>query len=393
LYLELLPLLETPAANKPETWAFSLSYLPVEQRIWLLNQAKARKQIRQKLPNWVHPQLVFPPAINLQQSSSQLTAEDKTELILGNTVVDLTGGFGVDTITFAKAGFSVTHVEPNAELQQLCAYNASILVPDNPINFVNLTAEEFLTNNPNLSVDTIYLDPSRRSANQEKVIRLEEYEPNLVSLYPTLFSACKRIIVKVSPMLDLSYVRSLFDTLTSIRVTAVKNECKEVLLVLDNKKNEVGIALQTRNYESSGVIQEFSIGWVESKMNSNSGVIDDVESYSYLFDVNNAIHKAQLYSEIESAFNIRRIAAQTHVFFGKAPIEHFPGRSYRIKQLLPYKKSTLLGNEYNIVPRNFPDSEENIRKKLNIKKNGILYLYAVSDSLKKPVLIECEPVI
>lgn len=393
MYLELLPLLTNPKSSQPDQWAFELKNLHSEQRIWILQQAKARNSIRQKLPSWLTPEMVFPPSTNLQQSSSEITALDKLDLLSGNNILDLTGGFGVDSIIFAKAGYFVTHVEPNAELQTIAKHNSNYLLSE-PKNlaWVNQTAEHYIQENLNLVFDTIYIDPSRRDENQNKVILLEDYKPNLLELLPRLLQIAPNVVAKISPMTDLNYLISRIPELKKIRIISVKNECKELVLVIQNQC-DTRLMIETKNFLTDDQVQTFSFFFEEmqpiSPIDEN---LDHLEKATFLYDVNSSIHKAQAYSIIEQTFQIAKVAPQTHIFYGDTLIPNFPGKQFRIKNIHPYKKTSPLSSGYNIVPRNFPDSEPQIRQKLKLKKNGIPYLYAVRNRDQKPILIECEPI-
>ena len=400
MYLQHLPRINTFSISDNKNIAFALNNLPVDERIWFMQQIDARAKLRQKLPSWIKNDIVFPPSLNLEQSSSEISAKAKLDLIEGNSIWDLTGGFGVDSTIFANAGFKVTHVEPNLSLQEHFIHNISIFAPNLKVETVNSSCELFLTNLKDERVDSIYIDPSRRDKSNQKAILLNDYSPNLFEILPNMLDRASVVLIKVSPMLDIHYLFQTLPCVFSISIISVKNECKEVLIKL--KKSFSGTPLiSTLNYLSDSEVQRFSFDYQYEKSKAISVENDALNSTNpqsiplFLYDVNASIHKAQAYNLIEQKFGLTQISSQTHIFLSNNRIEDFPGRSFRIINVIPYKKAALdpklrdIG--FNIVPRNFIDSEITIRKKLGIKKNGTHYLYAVRNKEVKPMLFICEP--
>jgi hypothetical protein len=395
MYLHLLPLINRVFDSDISKLAFSLNHLSSHERIWVLQQVDARTKMRQKLPTWLDNHLLFPPSLNLEQSSSEITAQAKLEFVDGKSIWDLTGGFGVDSTFFVKAGLELTHIEPNYSLQELFSHNISTLYPNSSVNCVNKLCEEFLSENTYKQVDTIFIDPSRRDKNQQKVFLLSDYSPNLFEILPDLFNSSSTILIKVSPMLDLNYLIQELPFVFCIAIISVKNECKELLIKL--KRGFSGTPeIITLNYTTENSEQRFSFS-LDDLQPAKQNIPESIEHLEnlYLYDVNASIHKAQAYSIIQNHFELSPISAQTHVFLSTKELSRFPGRSFKVQAVFPYKKSALNSSikehGVNIVPRNFPDSEFQLRSKLGIKKNGTQYLYAVRNRENKPILIWCNP--
>jgi hypothetical protein len=401
MYLHHLPRINTFSIGDNKNIAFTLNKLPTEERIWFMQQIEARSKLRQKLPSWIKNDIVFPPSINLEQSSSEISAKAKLDLLEGNSIWDLTGGFGVDSTIFAQAGFIVTHVEPNSSLQDLFLHNSSILAATALIKTENSTCEEFLDTLKDERVDSIYIDPSRRDKSNQKAILLDDYSPNLFHILPKMLERASVILIKVSPMLDIHYLIQALPFVFSISIISVKNECKEVLIKI--KKSFSGTpSISTLNYLSESEVQEFSFDYSFEKNNPISANFENLDITNlenmplFLYDVNSSIHKAQAYDLITQTFGLTPISSQSHIFLASRQIHHFPGRSFWVIDVIPYKKNALdpklIKSGFNIVPRNFIDSEVIIRKKLGIKKNGTHYLYAVRNQEERPMLFVCEPI-
>ena len=193
----------------------------------LANQIAAKKKSEKKLSTWFNtPKIYFPKQISIEQTSSEQTANYKSSLISGDSIIDITGGFGVDCFYFAKHFKNVVHCELNEELSSIVAYNYKLLKVNNievkPINGLNYIKEK------NTSFDWVYIDPSRRDDTKGKVFLLKDCLPNIPPKLDYLFSKTSNILIKVSPILDItSTIRELKFT-KEIHVVSINNEVKEL---------------------------------------------------------------------------------------------------------------------------------------------------------------------
>ena len=208
---------------------------------WFLQQVEGRERTADKLPTFAAiDDWWYPVRLSCEQCSSELAARYKAEIITPytlhhtpSTFLDLTGGYGVDTYFLSEQFKHTDYVEQNAELCRIAAHNFA----DKPISVHNTSAEEFLKTAD--QYDLIFLDPARRDSHGNKVFRLEDCTPNVVELLPTLLAHGKRLLLKLSPMLDLTQAIKSLSTLNfplstlhwDIYVVAIKNEVKEVLLL------------------------------------------------------------------------------------------------------------------------------------------------------------------
>ncbi|MDB5260840.1 MAG: hypothetical protein JWQ14_121, partial [Adhaeribacter sp.] len=212
----------------------------------LVHYIQARQKIKQKLPRWYqHLAIVYPQTLSLEQSSSETTAAFKANLVAGNILLDLTGGFGIDSYFFAKKMKEVIYVERNPELAQIAQYNSRVLGAAN-IHFHHSEAETYL-NNFEGPADWIYLDPARRDTANKKVHLLTDCEPDILKILPQLSAKGHHIMLKTSPMLDISQALQQLKQVHKIYVVAVDNECKEVLYHLSAHDNITNPAVEAVN--------------------------------------------------------------------------------------------------------------------------------------------------
>ena len=202
------------------------------------------KIVASKLPSWAeNMSIVFPAKISLEQCSSEATALYKASLVSGESLVDLTGGFGVDCSFLSKNFTSVDYLEQNEELCQIAEHNFKALGLNIKVN--NAESVEFLKKMP--AVDCIYIDPARRDVKGKKTADLSLCSPNLLEIRDTLLEKCNTLLIKLSPMFDISSALEVFPECKQVHVVSVKNECKELLLILGREEKE-NIPIRTVNF-------------------------------------------------------------------------------------------------------------------------------------------------
>ena len=193
----------------------------------IINQIESKQKAKEKLPLWFNTtNIIFPSKISIEQTSSEKTAEYKSKIISGTSLIDLSGGFGIDDYYFSKKIKSVTHCEINSELSEIVAYNLKILNAHN-ITCINQNSTDYLKEN-SIFFDWIYIDPSRRNEKKGKVFMFEDCEPNVPNLLPLYFSRSNNILIKTAPLLDLQAGIEELKHVKKIHIVAVKNEVKEL---------------------------------------------------------------------------------------------------------------------------------------------------------------------
>lgn len=358
----------------------------------LVQQIKARQKATTKLPTWAeNPETIFPVTLSVEQSSSEATAAFKASLVKGELLIDLTGGFGVDSLCFARSFEQVIHVEQNHELQEIAAYNFTLLGATN-IQSIATTAEAFL-NSFTQKADVIYLDPARRGNREEKLHLLQDCEPDILSLLPVLLTKSDVILLKTSPMLDIELALEQLQQVTKVWVVAVQNEVKEVLYLLQPHTTAPELAERHAiNLLAKGQQQILTF----TKATEEAAIPVYTLPQAFVYEPNAAILKAGAYRYLGAQLGLNKLHPNSHLYTSEQLVPDFPGRSFRCVHVSSYNKKELLrlvpGKQANITVRNFPESVAEIRKRTGIKEGGRLYLFFTTDMQQKPTVLICEKV-
>lgn len=404
-------------------------YLDVDMADALV-QIKGYQSIKQKVPAWYACEsLQFPPTLSLEQSSSEATARYKAALLdtflpmeSRKKGVDLTGGLGVDAYFLSETFDEYVYVERQELLCQLARHNFSQL-DRGQISVQCAEAEEYLQSmHP---VDFIFLDPARRDDKGKKVFALQDCTPDVSALFSSLREKCRLLMIKLSPMLDISLALRQLDSVAACHVLALDNDCKELLLCccfendgfhgsLDGASSEVHIHTCnllskrnlaqefafTREEESQAICRFASVGTSSSaslgaSVASVASVIENSLAGHFLYEPNVALLKAGAYKILSQSFDLQKLHLNTHLYVAAVMQADFPGRVFKIVEALsPSAKETKKRlqslQQVNVTTRNYPESVETIRKKYRIKEGGQLYLFAATLADNQRVLLLCE---
>lgn len=335
--------------------------LPME---YILQQINGRKKQPYKFPFLKnYPDFIYPSSRALSQASSESTACFKANLVQGNRMLDLTGGMGIDSYFFAQHFSTVDYIEKNEVLCHQAKKNFEALNIDN-IRCLNEDAFQFLENETT-GYDAIYIDPDRREL-KSKGVQIEDCSPNMIEILPKLWTVSRNILVKFSPLLDISEGIKKLSDVEHVYIIADKNEVKEVLFQM------------TRGHASEPLIHAIDIGQKmkytfqassEKRMN-----IDYCDPQEYLYEGNAALMKAGAFKSLSNSFNICKIAPQTHLYTADKLIEGFPGRKLIIDTVSKPKKQDV--SAASIVCRNYPLSADQLRAKFKIREDSKRFLYA-----------------
>ena len=352
----------------------------------LAAQIQSKSKSRDKLPTWFHTNSIYyPKSLSIEQTSSELTAQYKASLIDGDQLIDLTGGFGVDSYFFAKKFKSVIHCEIETELSKIVRYNFIQLGLKNITSF-NTNGIDELSKNETF-FDWIYIDPSRRDALKTKVFKLEDCLPDVGKHLDFFLERSDNVMIKLSPLLDISLTIKDLKFVKEIHVVAVKNEVKE-LLILIQKGYEAPSKIKTINIVASG--QQTFEGYFPSNAN-----VEFSAPKKYLYEPNAALLKSGLFNEISSGLNAPKLHSNSHLYTSDELLV-FPGRRFTILSVFKYNKKLLKRNfkskSANITTRNFHDSVAEIRKKTGIKEGGNDYLFFTTDIEENSIVIHCKKV-
>ncbi len=328
----------------------------------LASQIFAKKKSNFKLPTWFNTnEIYYPVLLSIEQCSSEPTANYKADLAIGDKLIDLTAGFGVDSLFYSKKVNQVYSCEIDEELALISAHNAKIFGANN-IEVLATDGIEFLKSTTH-SFDTIYIDPARRNQSN-KVFKLKDCTPNVIEHLNLFLSKTNRIIIKTSPLLDISAGLLELKNVSEIHILSVKNECKELIWIID--KNFVGIAkIFCVSLNEQKKIFSFPIEDLKTKT-----IIADKQDYHYLYEPDVSLLKSGAFNLIANRYDLKKLHQNSQLYYSDDLKSDFIGRIFKIENLLSLnelkKEKNLKGN---VIVRNFPEKAEILIKKYKIIPN------------------------
>lgn len=360
---------------------------PDVEWILILNQIEARTKAREKLPTWFASEnIIYPSKISVEQTSSEKTAVYKASLINGESLIDLTGGFGVDDYYFSKKFKTIAHCEINEDLSAVVKHNYEQLNVQNCSFYADDSTN--VLHDLKQKWNWIYIDPSRRNDAKGKVFMLKDCLPNVPESLDFYFEKSDSILIKTAPLLDISAALSELKFVKNIHIIALENEVKELLFEIHNHYSGE-ITLKTANIlKDKTETFDFVLG---SENDSASYHLPQ----KYLYEPNSAIMKSGGFDQVSSFFKINKLHKHSHLYTSDDLID-FPGRSFEIEKAVLYNKNemktTLLNQQANVTTRNFPETVENIRKKWKIKNGGNLYSFFTTDKNDNKIVLICRKI-
>ena len=353
-----------------------------------IRQIAGRQTARRKLPSWAALDgILYPPHLNMEQCSSEQAARYKagvcTRLSSPTSLVDLTGGFGVDFAFMSQAFDEATYVERNSELFAISSANMKILAPK--AKCLNEDGLEVLHRLDHVSM--IFMDPARRDHHGARTYGISDCTPNVLEIKDELLQKADVVMLKLSPMLD--WHKAISDLgeqyIKEVHIVSVQNECKELLIVMQQQPAEPPTVYCVND--------DSVFSYHPSSISSNH--ISHHSSLIYLYEPNASIMKAGCFAEIEQAFEVSQLAPNSHLFASDQAIADFPGRKFRISAVTSMNKQELKQalkdiRQANIAVRNFPMSVADLRKRLKLSEGGNDYIFATTLTEGKKVLIICQ---
>ena len=360
-------------------------YPGVDMRV-AVTQIEGWQHAVTKLPEWAAVDgLLYPQRISMEQCSSSQTAAYKASLMSGAVFADLTGGFGIDC-SYVSRGFSEAYyIERNPELCAIAEYNFSLMGLDN-IKVLNGNSEELLQVLPHC--DWIFLDPARRDGAGKKVVALADCEPDVAALRQQLLQKARRVMVKCSPMLDITAACRQLGCVAEVHTVAVNNECKELLFILTDDATDVPRVCCVNIVNGSAQTFTFS-------MNDTPEAGYAAEVGAFLYEPNAAIQKAGCYPSLATSYAVQKLHRNSNLYTSNALAAQFPGRTFKVTGVAGFSKNELkmlLGDlkRANLTVRNFPDTVQQLRKRLKLSEGGDIYLFATTLADGRKVLVRCE---
>ncbi|NJN24494.1 MAG: hypothetical protein HC819_00085 [Cyclobacteriaceae bacterium] len=347
-------------------------------------QIHSLQKAKDKIPYWVETKgIIWPAPLSVEQSSSEIAARHKAGIIDAQSMIDLTGGMGVDTVFFAEKVSKIHYVELRAELADIAKHNFELLGKTN-IRVHNLSAEDFLENF-NARVDCIYIDPSRRDQSR-KVFKIADCVPNLYEILPKCAKISPQVLVKLSPMVDLSLIIRDFNP-AKIWVVSIKNEVKEVLCLLEARAGQTQISVVDLAGKAPSL--QFDFDPVEENLTQSEFSLPQ----QYIYEPAAGILKAGAFKLVGKRFGLKKLHVSSHLYTSDQLVPNFPGKVFLLEaQIREDKKEIaryLPEKQANILTRNYPHSPDQLKKKLELKDGGKNYLIGTVLKDGKKILLLC----
>lgn len=360
-----------------------------------LTQIAGWQSIRDKVPTWAAcPDILYPQHLPLEQCSSEATAIYKYGVVAKQgeheTFADLTGGFGIDCSFICRLFSHASYIEHQTALCQLAEHNFKTLGLSS-VQIINDTTETFIENN--IRYSWLYLDPARRDGHGGKTVAISDCEPDVSAMEDTLVQKAGKVMVKLSPMLDLDLALHQLKHVQEAHIVSVDNECKELLLIFDKVTNT---DIEQTPIHCVNIKKEEVQAFAFTKSEEHNASYNLAESIGqYLYEPNASILKAGGYRCLTNRYGLKKLHTNSHLYTSDQAVSNFPGRIFEVESYCGFGKKelkTLLAGitQANLTVRNFPASVAELRKRLHLSEGGNTYLFATTLHPEHKIIIKCR---
>lgn len=393
---ETLAFIDSHRGDDVQTLALQAKKYPAVDMAEAVVQIAGYQIAEKKVPLWAQTAGIrYPQHLSMEQCSSEVTARYKASLVSGDTLTDLTAGWGVDCSFLARNFRCADYVERQETLCRIAAHNFPLLgLPHVRIHCAD--AVEYLQSME--PVDCLFLDPARRDSHGGKTVAIAECEPDVCRLEPLLVEKGKTVMIKLSPMLDMASASRNLQYVRRIHVVSVNNECKELIILLRKAPDEEEAAadeviISCEQVVNNSVHQHFQFTFSEEK-SAGCPLAESVGNY--LYEPGAALLKAGPYRLLATRYGVEKLHPNSHLYTSSGLVD-FPGRRFRVTAVSGFGKKDLKVllegvEKANLTVRNFPSSVAELRKKLKLKEGGDTYLFATTLASGEKVLIRGEKV-
>ena len=365
---------------------------------------------KEKIPAWAgNGHILYPAHLSLEQCSSEVTARYKAEII-GNllkteqpqpakdstpasagTFTDLTGGFGIDCAYLSSLFKEATYVERQEALCRIAAHNFPAL----DLNHISVCHEDSVCHLQEMEpVDCIFIDPARRDGHGGKTVAIGDCEPDVSALEELLLRKARHVLVKLSPMLDLTLAMNDLKHVRQAHIVSVGNECKELLLLLGQGERVPTEDIPIHCVNFTGVPAPQSLTFTRRQEKDCACPCTPLLK-SYLYEPNASVLKAGAFRSLALLYKVEKLHPNSHLYTSDSLLPDFPGRKFRIDSSCGFSKKEVkemlaAGKKANLTVRNFPATVAELRKRLKLAEGGDTYLFATTLADERKVLIRCR---
>ncbi|GAB4402375.1 MAG: hypothetical protein OHK0039_00300 [Bacteroidia bacterium] len=339
----------------------------------LATQLKYLQRARHKLPSYYNKRCIIPPRA-YEQASSERSAALKT--YTGTHCLDLTTGLGVDLLHLSRGFAHATGLESDPVLAAVTRYNLQQLGATD-IAIRHTSAEAFLSTYTGPHFDLVFADPDRRPAQGQRVAGIRDCQPDILTLLPAIARVARRLLVKLSPLLDLAELARLFPGCERLSVVSIDGEVKEVLIDLPFDTPAPIPRLEV--IADRGKARRYLFDWPPTAGTEMPPPTD----IAGIFEPDAAFYHARCIPDLLSRHPHTLVLNHPRGFaFAATPLPaDLPGRSFAVHDAQPYRPRALRKwlaqqgiDRAHILQRHFPDSAATIRKALGLAEGGTDFL-------------------
>lgn len=350
-----------------------------------INQIECRKRTAKKLPvELACPVFYFPTLLSAEQSTGDILADMHASLIpSGSHVLDMTCGLGIDVLHASVKAKNVIGIDIAPEVAEALAYNSVALGHDN-VTAVCADCCDYLHDHADKTWDIIFIDPARRGDKGQRIFRLSDCHPDVTGMLTDMLAVAPRVIVKASPMLDVTQTLRDLPGCSALYATGSATECKELVAVIDRDFNgETILCSWTPALRFRFTIEQEAAA---------SATIGEPVAGGYLYEPNPTTMKMAPFKLLSQHFGLDKLSNNTHLYCSSDPVDGFPGERLYIEKVLPYSSGNIkrLARDYpviNVGVRNFGIAADVLRKKLRVKDGGDMRLIATTTASGDKIML------
>ncbi len=355
-------------------------------------QISLRRHCSKKIPSFLkNHRFLFPDKISSEQSTDEKVAKYHASLVNKNSkVIDMTSGLGIDAMTFAIVGASVTAIELNKDKSRILKHNTELLNLNDQLKVVCADSIEY-TKDISERFDLVFIDPARRDTDNKRTYSFQDCEPDVVKNLQQLFSLSDRILIKASPLLDISQIKRELSDVKKIHIVVKGGECKEVLVEVE--KNSVYEGVKLVEISNDG---EFRTDlFTPDELTDNAAPIaeePELHDNYFLYEPNAGLMKLNSSGALCKRYSgMKKVSPNTSLYVAETLYEDFPGKIF--SNLVVIQKRDVAGLKnlpLNVAVRNYPLSAAELKKKLKTKEGSNDFIFGFRmGKQESPLLLRC----
>lgn len=387
-FLEFIEFIQAHQSDDPSLLRLKYGHnVPHYMGLSSIDQIICRRKTTNKLHDFLScPGFLFPSIISAEQCTNEILAQYHASLFCDDdSIADMTAGLGIDSMSISKKVKSVLAIERFKKYCEVLRHNYHQFGLDN-LTVINQDSTEWLDKDSEM-YDAIFVDPARRGDSNNRVAAFSDCEPDIIPLMDIMLSKAKRVIIKASPMLDVTQVCRELPSLHKLRIVSFKGECKELLAdCRQDNFNKGKKRIECVNIDKFGCVRVFECNLKDVGTQPDSFAnISSEDIYSYLYEPSPEIMKASPWLSITKKYNgLEKISPETHLFIGNILYQDFPGRILKITGKADKKcLKSLKGEAINVVCRNYPENPITVSHKLGLRSGEDRFLYCFRLKNKK----------